>query len=242
MESLEGMTCGVDNHDPECLCDVVISQETVIDPVAVRGMWMGQEVADANGYENWDNPQEVLNYLCDILFLHDCYDFQQRYCQDTIGKREQIRPRDSDGYVHKFSIIRVTMREAMSTEGATIAQALRDSGITSADFTRAISAGHWELDEPTLIRFEHVITTEVLSIPELMRRFGMKEGAVRNLLKYWPNRKRKSGRKSGQPHQKRMRELVSQGVSNKEILRILKDEFDVSLTSAAVSRTRERMK
>lgn len=242
MESLEGVTCGVDNHDPECLCDVVISQETVIDPIAVRGMWMGQEVADANGYENWDNPTEVLDYLCAILLLHDCYDFQKRYCQDTVTQ-EQIRPR-ADGYVTESSIIRVTIRKAMSTRDATISKVLADNNLTAGQFTRAISNGHWELDMATLLGFEEAIVSGSPSIPTLASRFGMGERAVKNLLGYWPKNKRPVATRGvkGQPHQIRARELVKAGVRNKDIIHIIENEFGVTLTSSAITKIRNRMK
>lgn len=242
MEPLEGVTCGVDGHDPECLCDVVIHEPTPINIHAVQGMWMGQEVADANGFQNWDNPTEVLDYLCAVLLLHDCYDFQKRYCQDTVTQ-EQIRPR-ADGYVTEFSIIRVTVRKAMSTRDATIGKVLWGHDLTAEQFTRAISNGHWEMDMPTLLQFEEAIVSGSPSIPTLASRFGMSERAVKNLLSYWPKNKRPVATRGvkNQPHQIRARELVKAGVRNTDVIHIIQNEFGVTLSRSAITKIRTRMK
>lgn len=241
MESVEVVTCGVPGHTDECLCDVVITQPTVIRKDAVQGLWMGQEVCDANGYENWDDDQEILNYLCDVLFLHDCHHFQQQYCDTS---RETIGPRVSDGIIHPYSMIRVTVREAMSTGRKPIAQVLAEQGLTAEEFTRAVSQGHWELDGPTLDRFEAYIHDAKHTLSGVEREFGIGHGSAKRLRAYWPlrpanNPKRGSG---NHPYQRRMRELVMDGRANKDVVRIIKDEFDIDITTSAVTQVKRRMK
>jgi hypothetical protein len=241
MESLEGMTCGVWGHDWDCLCDVRISQEIPINRYAVQGLWMGQEVADANGYENWDNPQEVLNYLCDVLFLHDCVAFQSQYCDSG---PEQLTPVVGTTFVHPYRSIRVKVRQAMSTPGATIRNVLGDIGITAEQFTRAASSGHWEMSMTTLEEFERVIMESNPTYGELGARFSLAESTLRKFRLYWPHQTKDKVRrgKGGQPYQVRMRELIADGISTSTIVKMLADEFGVTLTPSAVSLAKRRMR
>lgn len=61
--------CGWPNHADSCLCDVRYLGVT-IDPDAVRGMWMGDRVAEVQGY-NLTDRRDVLNWLSDVVMLHD---------------------------------------------------------------------------------------------------------------------------------------------------------------------------
>lgn len=241
MESLEGMTCGVWGHEWDCLCDVKISQEIPINRIAVAGLWMGQEVADANGYENWDNPQEVLDYLCDVLFLHDCMAFQSQYCQSG---PERLAPIAGTTFVHPYRSIRVQVRQAMSTPGATIRAVLKDLGLTAEQFTRAASSGHWEMSMTTLEEFERAIMGGNPTYSELEARFSMTNAALRKFRLYWPHQiKDKVSRGvGGRPYQTRMRQLIADGYATSDIVRMLADEFDVTLTPSAVSLAKRRMK
>lgn len=241
MESVEVVTCGVPGHDDDCLCDVVIPSVTPIRKDAVQGMWMGQEICDANGYENWDDDQEILNYLCDVLFLYDCHHFQQQYCDSN---QETIKPRVSDGVIHPSARIRVTVREAMSTGRKPIGQVLAEHGLTAEEFTRAVSQGHWEMDGPTLAEFEAYIHNPKHTLGGIERKFGLGDGPAKRLRAYWPLRptnipKRGAG---NHPYQRRMRELVTQGCANKDVVRIIKDEFGIDITTSAVTQVKRRMK
>jgi hypothetical protein len=236
MESLEGMTCGVDNHDPECLCDVVIREVTPINIHAVQGMWMGQEVADANGYENWDNPEELLNYLCDVLFLHDCLDFRSRYCADDDDNHEGLRP------FQLWAKVRDSVLQRMAPEGATIRAVLESLGYTAEQFSRASTMGRYSFTMDELEQFESQVMGAPCADRILAGKFGITKSSAHNLKKYWPNRPT-SGVYRGQgqhPYQLRMRELIALGKRPKEIVGILADEFGVTLTRSAVSAVKRR--
>lgn len=242
MESLEGMTCGTSGHGPDCLCDVIVSQETPIVRHAVQGMWMGQEVCDANGYENWDDDQEILNYLCDVLFLHDCYIFQQNYCQENNDGQEQIHSRGNGRHVTRNRSIRVTVREAMSTPRASILEVLREQNLTAEEFTRAVSNGHWEMNHDTLMRFERTIFDSSNTYKAIGKQFGLGQTSVARLYKYWPLAPipKTASQFGSRARHRRMRELISQGVRNKDIIKIIQDEFGETVGASSISKMKRR--
>lgn len=242
MESLEGMTCGTSGHGPDCLCDVVVSQETPIVTHAVQGMWMGQEVCDANGYENWDDDQEILNYLCDVLFLHDCYDFRQKYCQENNDGQEEIHSRGNGEHVTRNRSIRVTVREAMSTRRVSIAEVLREQNLTAEEFTQAISNGHWEMNHDTLMRFERTISDPSNTYKSTGEQFGLSGTTVARLYRYWPLAPIPKTASQFGPRARtgRVRELISQGVRNKDIIKIIQDEFGETIDTSSISKMKRR--
>lgn len=237
MESLEGMTCGVDGHEWDCLCDVKISQEIPINRIAVAGLWMGQEVADANGYHDWDNPDEVLNYLCDVLFLHDCLDFQQKYCADNPDH-------SGDTTFETWAVIREAVKNRMADPDANIRSVLGALGYTAEQFTSAVTMGRYVMDMETLVRFENEIMAQTRTYAHLATQFSIGRYTASNLQKYWPHRPltNKYRGTGARPYQARMRELVKAGVQPTAVVAVIKKEFDVTISKSAVSSLKKRMR
>ena len=236
---MEGMTCGTSGHGQDCLCDVVVSQETPINRNAVQGLWMGQEVADARGYENWDDPQELLNYLCDVLLLHDKFIEQQEMLE---GEPEQMVPFAGQSTVNPNRVIRVTVRNAMCDPGARILDVLDKHGYTPQQFTKAASLGHWEMDADTLQRFEDEILAPDYSYSKVSTKFGMNEKGVRKFRRFWPHSQPPTTLRGAgnRPHNIRMRELITQGMRTNDIVSAIKAEFDITITKSAVSQIKKR--
>lgn len=241
---MEGMTCGTSGHGQDCLCDVIVSQETPINRLAVQGLWMGQEVADARGYENWDDPQELLNYLSDVLFLHDKFIEQQEELENTPEEMTAYRSTKfkNSGWIHPHRVIRVTVERAMSTPGATILDVLEKHGYTAEEFTKAASNGHWGMDADTLHRFEVAILTSDYSYTQMATEFGMHPNGVRKFRKFWPHsRPPKTVRGFGnRPENIRVRELIALGVRTNDIVDAIKTEFDITIGKSAVSQMKKR--
>lgn len=64
--------CGVDMHDDECLCDVVITDPTpIVVTDAVNDMWMGAEVCKVRGYGIPWTPDTMLEYFSDLCTFYD---------------------------------------------------------------------------------------------------------------------------------------------------------------------------
>lgn len=241
---MEGMTCGTSGHGQDCLCDVIVSQETPINRNAVQGLWMGQEVADARGYENWDDPNELLNYLSDVLFLHDKFIEQQRQLRE---EPEKMLPYNgacykASGWIHPHRVIRVTVQEAMRAPGATILDVLEKHGYTAQQFTKAASNGHWEMDADTLHRFEESILQPNYCVAHLSTMFGLNKSGVTRFRKYWPSRPPSTTLRGAgnHPHNVRMRELIAQGMRGNDIVDAIKAEFDITITKSAVSQMKRR--
>ena len=239
MEPVEDLTCGVDNHDDDCLCDVIVSQETAINRLAVQGMWMGQEVADACGLENWDDDQELLTYLCNVLLLHDRFTEQQ---QRLRTEPERLVPASNRTTIHPYKRIRVTIQRAMCEPGAHILGVLKEHNITASEFTLAASSGHWSLDEETLAHFEREIMTDNYSVAKLSKQYGVNPNSLGRFRKFWPNRpeKRFIPGDGTHPRTVRIRELIRTGVPYSAIIETIKREFGVTITKAAISQQKRR--
>jgi len=65
----EMKNCGHDDHSEYCLCDVGLLGVRV-DPNAVRGMWMGDRVAEIRDYDLTDR-RHIIEWLADVTMLHD---------------------------------------------------------------------------------------------------------------------------------------------------------------------------
>lgn len=65
-------TCGVDNHDDACLCDVVITAPSAIAVCdAVDEMWMGRQLCEVRGYGYPWTDENILNYFQDMCTFYD---------------------------------------------------------------------------------------------------------------------------------------------------------------------------
>jgi hypothetical protein len=236
---MEGMTCGTSGHGQDCLCDVIVSQETPINRDAVQGLWMGQEVADARGYENWDDPEELLNYLSDVLYLHDKFIEQQEELQ---GEPEEMVPYSNRTSVNPLRAIRVTVRSAMCVPGARILDVLRKHGYSVEEFTMAASMGHWQMDAHTLQRFEDAILAPNYSYAQVSTEFALTPKGVRKFRRFWPRSQPPTTLRGAgnHPHNIRMRELISQGMRTNDVVTAIKSEFDITITKSAVSQIKKR--
>lgn len=237
---MEGVTCGTSGHGQDCLCDVIIHEVTPICVNAVQGLWMGQEVADACGLENWDDDQELLTYLCNVLMLHDRF-IEERNV--LAGEPEQMATyRGSNNWIHPYRVIRVDIRHGMCEPDARIMDVLERYGYTAEQFTKAASSGHWEMDAETLQKFEQAILEPDYSYAGVSAKFGLPTTVVRRFRKFWPNSlppttSRGFGNK---PHNIRMRELITAGMRTNDIVDTIKAEFDITITKSAVSQVKKR--
>jgi len=200
---------------------------------------MGQEVADARGYENWDDPQELLNYLCDVLLLHDKFIEQQDMLE---AEPEQMVPFAGVSTINPNRVIRVTVRKAMCEPGARILNVLDEHGYTPQQFTKAASTGHWEMDAHTLEEFERGILAPDYSYIQMSTQFGLTPKGVRKFRRFWPQSQPPATVRGvgNRPHNIRMRELITQGMRTNDIVSAIKAEFGITITKSAVSQIKKR--
>ena len=238
MESVEVVTCGVDGHEEDCLCDVIVQHVTPVNVNAVQGLWMGQEVADACGLENWDDDQELLTYLCNVLLLHDKFIEEKQ----LLVNAEQLVPQKGEVHIRTNKKIRVTVRRAMCAPDARIMDVLNEHGYSVPEFTRAASNGHWEMDEESLRHFEQQILSGEYSMCHMSTRYGLDEQTIGRFRKFWPNRpeQNKMPGNGNHPRNIRTRQLIKQGVAPADIIAIIRDEFGVTLSKSAISQQKRR--
>lgn len=240
MESVELVGCGVDNHDDDCLCDVVIPSPTPMLTDPVGNMWMGRELCEHRGHgkDGWTDD-EILGYLSDLVYLHDMYIAQQK-----APKVEQMKPARGADKIHPYRYIRVTVRQALVENGGNIRLALESSGITAQQFTLAASTGSWHMDMDTIIQFEQAIMDPKRTLGQLSDQFGLSQDIITKFRRYWPNRptERVMRGQGGHPYQKRMRQLITDGMRADDVVSTIHAEFNITISKSSVHKLRSRMK
>jgi hypothetical protein len=242
MESVEAVIgCGVSDHDPDCLCDVVIHNPVPIMNNPVRDMWMGPELCEYRGHgANGWTEQEVLAYLVDIVYLHDMYIAQQK-----LPKVEPCTPAKGTNVINPWRLIRVQVRQALAESYSSgIRSVLESLRFTAEQFTLAASTGSWHMDMDTLVQFEQAIMDPKRTLGQMSAQFGLSHDSITRFRRYWPNRptERVMRGSGGHPYQKRMRELVLCGVPSSAIVDVIQAEFNITITKGSVHKLRSRMK
>jgi len=188
LKETDWLGCGVDNHAPDCLCDVRVGATEV--PInikcLVQDMRYGEEICEIRGYtEPWDD-QQIVSYLQDLLYAHDEMrsDFWQGLLEhydkssrdvDTIGRA-----------VSDWKSIRQNAEAMLQDERRPkIRQVLVLLGVTAQQFTRAVTTNKFEMDAKTLDEFERVILDGKPNITHVSKQFGISYEITRNLMTYW---------------------------------------------------------
>lgn len=78
------LNCGVNGHDEECLCDVVVTNPVAIMDNWVRDSWMASKVVLYSGLSAPYSNEDILTLLSSQVAIHDEMHRQER-------KREQQR-------------------------------------------------------------------------------------------------------------------------------------------------------
>lgn len=236
-------TCGVVGHDPECLCDVVITTPTEIRVDAVKGMWMGELLCEHHGYveREWDN-ETMVQYLQDLLVLHDAW--MDLGPDAFIPRSESESGADHRHYNRWMKIRRVVKRALRISPRPKIADVLRSLGVTAEEFTGAVTTSKCVLDADQLDAFEALITDPHTTWAQVSSATGVSRHTVKTLYYYWFDKPPALQHSSNPdaPHRVRMKELIDKGLTNKEVLSIIDQEFGVKLSSGAITHARKRAK
>jgi hypothetical protein len=71
-EPMSARTCGIKEHEDDCLCDVIVHATTDIKVTdGVHGMWMGAELCNARGYDYPWTTDKMLDYFTDLCTFYD---------------------------------------------------------------------------------------------------------------------------------------------------------------------------
>lgn len=241
VETVNGPGCGVDAHPEECLCDVIVSQETPIRYDPVRDMWMGRELVEHNGYNRngWDDDT-ILEYLGDLVHLHDMF-----IAQKATGEADRrISPKGTT-ILHPLHILRRNARRLLANPDAPpIRQILESLGVTAERFTEAVSMGYWSLTMEQLETFEQNILTTNKRLGELSKEAGISTDSASRLRTYWGNRTQVPVHQTSgtHPYQIRMRELINENMKPSLVVQAIKKEYGVTITRNAVGQARKRMR
>lgn len=243
VDSPEWLGCGVVGHEPECLCDVRCDGPEV--PIRVKNlvtdMKFGLEICEIRGYSGQWTDVDILNYLEDLTKAHDALrtsDIPMPSFGETI-----IEPVTDKRGTNRCKQIRNTVRVALrTTPRPTIRAVLGAIGITAEEFISAVTTNKLVWDMEKLEQFETVILGDHNSVASVARQFRVSADTAKNLIDYWNVTTPKSGGYGARPYSVRLKKLVESGKTNKEIIAIIHDEYNVVLTTSAISKVRARTK
>lgn len=241
VDSPDWLGCGVADHEPECLCDVRCDGPEV--PIRVKNlvtdMKYGMEICEIRGYTDDWTPNQILDYLEDLVKAHDAMRTSD-IPTPSFGETK-VEPVSDKRGTNRWKHIRNTVRVALRTSPRpTISTVLGAIGITAEEFMSAVTTNKVVWDANKLDRFESVILLQQTGIASLGRQFGVSPEVIKNLIGYWDVSTPKLSGHGARPYSVRMKKLILAGHDNKEIIAILKDEYDVTLTSGAISKARTR--
>lgn len=234
--------CGVDGHDEECLCDVVIVTPTPIGVRdAVNDMWCGREICDIRGHGvPWTNDN-MIAYFTDLVRGHDGWiasNIPQKI--QAVSEYEPV-----SNAIVGWKQIRESVRQALNFDDPkpTVESVLTSLGFTAEQFLTAATTGRFTMNMETLNRFETCVLEGVTSLAGLARQFGTSVEIAGNLFKYWnvpfsPLHKDMKGTKIPR---ERMRQLILQGLMPNDISKILLSEYGYHISRHSVSKAKGKL-
>lgn len=170
--------CGVIEHEDECLCDVIIPNDTQWIGDAVKDMWMGPEIVELRGYcDIWDEDS-ILNYLSDLARAKD------NWVRVDNGFFKPIPTKAGGTVLH--SIREELKKRLRSMRNPSIMQVIADLGIEWDMLMVVLFANKRMMTENELVEFEEAVLTSRYTSPEgLAKRFNMTFKSARKLHDYW---------------------------------------------------------
>lgn len=247
VDSPEWLGCGVDGHEPECLCDVRISgaDYTIPERLTVSDFFMGEEIARLRGYGvgGWTRD-EVLDFMEDVLLATDNWSDEalKQMLEAEATEAESSEEKPAYGTI-TWSRMRNKIRAAMqcNPRPASIADVLREMNVSAEQFIGAATSHKYSFDMEWLLRFErHVLDeTSSFTLKELADMMGVTEKVATNLWSYWGVPKR-TGR--NKPSLVKVRQLLREGVDAREIIGIIRVEYGEDMTVSSVFKTKSRMR
>jgi hypothetical protein len=173
--------CGVSDHNPECLCDVIITHATPWIGDAVQDMWMGQEIVKLMDYRQpWDDS-DILEYLGNLVEAKDNWSRVDLGAFNNVdGEHEGRSPRWMD------TVRAEIKRRLRSMRNPSIAYVIKELGLTQQDIDLVFFTNKKSMTIEQLEEFEEaVLTSRYHSHNELGNAFGMACKSAKKLHDFW---------------------------------------------------------
>ena len=246
----EWLGCGVSTHDKYCLCDVVITTPLV--PIAecvrdgVTDMFMGEELVSLRGYEgDWDR-HKILDYFEDLVTFWDAWHAGVSPEFNCVSL-EDIQPlylkHESATYV-KWGAIREKVQYCMDKFGDCLVDILQHLNVDAQEFMDAActaKAGNdWDYDR--IQQLDDLFMQQNLVFVDIAKQMDLSVNIVDGLRKYWVIRRTNLGFTGDNQARKFFQDLCGDlTLSNKQIVTMVYDAYNVTYSSGAVSKCRNRM-
>lgn len=243
MNSEKFVGCGQDDHNVDCLCDVVITRP--LPPISaclsdgVQDLWMGARVAEVRGYSRPWTDSQILDYLQDMAKFWDEFHYK-------VEPLQGLDSQPDDALLVKWQAIRDTVKARMESSDEPLVHILNSLNVSPQDFMDAATckkAGTgWTATR--LQKLDDMFMDMGVSYPKIQAEFGLTEHFVRGLRKYWGQRR---GRRQGVVLEAEARVYMhalcrETALTPTEIVDKVHKKFGTVYSLSTISKYRSRMK
>lgn len=135
--SQAALTCGVDGHEDDCLCDVVITQPVEIMP-ELNHLWMLKETAEYFDYSVPWTDEKMLDLFERLVELHDKW-VHGGYA-DAVNKNGSIEGRlNQETHFAYWKRIKEAVVDHYHSTNGTLADTIKSLGLTLETYNKAVS-------------------------------------------------------------------------------------------------------
>lgn len=238
--------CGVDTHDEECLCDVVITKHVDVSVNdAVNNMWMGARICDIKDYGAPWSDGSMLDYFQDLLTLHDAWTVRREFVDvDALTFPEGM------DIILRWKLIRDEVERLITELDAPLVQILSRLNVTIDDFLSAASTNKItvSITEESMNVLEQRLMNPKQNMDAIASDVGVSLNIVRSLSKYYRGRRQRvhgDSRPASSMLKVMSTSVNDDGVytyTSSEIMLALKEKFGIEYSRSAISHTRKRMR
>lgn len=244
--------CGTDGHDPDCLCDVVITNplpplaECMTD--AVQDMWMARTMCEVRGYSRPWTRDKILDFLEDMRTFYDAYHASnqpmagaERLCEVEF----LVVPFDLKR-LEQWKLVRQAIADCMDKfPDDSLVDIMRQLGVTPKFVVDAMTTGKpsrdWDWD--SIARLDALLSEQYVNLAQIGREMGVSAEAIEGLFKYWRGRRiHKWGEVTPvHPAMLMFRKLcLETDMAPVEIVRMVEQKHGVTYARSNVTNTRRR--
>jgi hypothetical protein len=238
--------CGVAEHPSDCLCDV----DLVAHPVptgwvtSVDDMWMGREICSLLGLELPLDEDGLVKLLEAMTYAKDRWDPSLLETDPTLVM--VIDDPSCHNPTAKWGRIRHEVKRMLSKRPQPLLlEVLENLNVSVEEFVGAVTSYSKVITLEQLMTLEHATVDQMCHNGyELMRLTGISSfKTADNLHSYWGIPYKEKGNLYGStPISTRTKELLAQGLHERQVCAMILEEFGTSIKEVSVYKTKLRMR
>lgn len=252
-EDHDWLGCGTYDHGPDCLCDVVIPEQTdkrqtvILD--YVNDMFMGRQICDIQGYCVPWTSSKFADYLTDLGIFNDALKASKDNLPQSEADMDMLNNTSLVGMAH----CRLAVKQSLERMAQpSIESALNECHIDGYTFVRAVTTNHnkekilaWTTER--LIEFEQELLLGKYTVAGMREKYFMTDDVFYNLKEYFKPvfDYHKIPFNKGQSLERSQAKIwignaISSGTQNNVIISEVQQRFGITYTTSAISKIRVR--